>query len=299
MDIDALKTFLEVNRTRHFGQAAENLYLSQSAVSARIRLLEEEVGIPLFTRQRNNIELTAAGQKLLHYAENILVTWHRAKQEIGVNDEKQAPLVIGCMPSLWEILLHELTGYLHDSLPNLAIHTEVHNHDILLRRIKEATFDLTFCFDYPQNTELEVVEVMQIPLVMVSSKPLLDISQALSYDYMLVDWGSSFAIAHAKQFPDMPSPFMRLGLGRMAKDVLLSEGGSAYLAEPMITSELRNKSLFRVKDAPVINRTAYAVFATDNEKTEIISHALHYFEIRNSANVPELVSLERSELARK
>ena len=298
MDIDALKTFLEVNRTRHFGQAAENLYLSQSAVSARIRLLEDEVGVPLFTRQRNNIELTAAGQKLLHYAENILVTWHRAKQEIGASDEKLIPLMIGCMPSLWEILLHSLVGYLHESLPKLAIHTEIHNHDILLRRIKEATLDLTFCFDYPQNTELEVVEIMQIPLVMVSSKPQLDVKQALAYDYMLVDWGSSFSIAHAKHFPDMPAPFMRLALGRMAKDMLLSEGGSAYLAEPMITAELRGKKLYRVKEAPIINRTAYAVFATDNDKSETISHALQYFEMRNSSTAPEFVSVERSELAR-
>ena len=67
MDIDALKTFIEVNRTRHFGQAARNLYVSQSTVSARIKLLEEQVGLPLFVRQRNNIQLTAAGEKLLHY----------------------------------------------------------------------------------------------------------------------------------------------------------------------------------------------------------------------------------------
>jgi len=300
MDIDALKTFLEVNRTRHFGQAAENLYLSQSAVSARIRLLEDEVGVPLFTRQRNNIELTAAGQKLLHYAENILVTWHRAKQEIGASDEKHIPLVIGSMPSLWEILLHDLIGHLHQSLPNLAIHTEIHNHDILLRRIKEATLDLAFCFDYPQNPELEVAEVMQIPLLLVSSTPKLDVQQALASDYMLVDWGSSFSVAHARHFPDMPAPFMRLALGRMAKDMLLSEGGNAYLAQPMITAELRNKKLFRVKDAPVIMRTAYAVYATDNEKSETLAHVLKYFEMKASTTpLPELVSVDRPETARQ
>ena len=75
MDIDALKTFVEVNRTRHFGQAAKNLYVTQSTVSARIRMLENRVGVPLFVRERNNIQLTAAGLKLLRYAENILTSW--------------------------------------------------------------------------------------------------------------------------------------------------------------------------------------------------------------------------------
>ncbi|WP_351060278.1 LysR family transcriptional regulator, partial [Psychrobacter sp. TB20-MNA-CIBAN-0197] len=53
MDIDLLKTFVEVVRTRHFGKAAENLYITQSAVSFRIRQLEQGLGVNLFIRQRN------------------------------------------------------------------------------------------------------------------------------------------------------------------------------------------------------------------------------------------------------
>lgn len=44
MDTELLKTFLEVSRTRHFGRAAESLYLTQSAVSFRIRQLENQLG---------------------------------------------------------------------------------------------------------------------------------------------------------------------------------------------------------------------------------------------------------------
>ena len=64
MDTELLKTFLEVSRTRHFGRAAESLYLTQSAVSFRIRQLENQLGVNLFTRHRNNIRLTAAGNRL-------------------------------------------------------------------------------------------------------------------------------------------------------------------------------------------------------------------------------------------
>ncbi len=45
MDIQLLKTFLEVKATRHFGRAAENLYLTQAAVSARIKQLETVLGV--------------------------------------------------------------------------------------------------------------------------------------------------------------------------------------------------------------------------------------------------------------
>lgn len=74
MDTELLKTFTEVSRTRHFGRAAESLYLTQSAVSFRIRQLENQLGVNLFTRHRNNIRLTAAGEKLLPYAETLMST---------------------------------------------------------------------------------------------------------------------------------------------------------------------------------------------------------------------------------
>lgn len=48
MDTELLKTFLEVSRTRHFGRAAESLYLTQSAVSFRIRQLENQLGCEPF-----------------------------------------------------------------------------------------------------------------------------------------------------------------------------------------------------------------------------------------------------------
>ena len=105
MDINLIRTFLELNRTRHFGQAADNLCITQSAVSARIRLLEETVGAPLFTRQRNKIELTTAGSKFLTYADSMLNTWTRAIQDIAINNPEQPLLSIGGTPSLWDIFL--------------------------------------------------------------------------------------------------------------------------------------------------------------------------------------------------
>ena len=77
MDTELLKTFMEVSRTRHFGRAAENLYLTQSAVSFRVRQLEGLLGVELFSRQRNNIRLTPAGEKLLPLAESSVMLEQR------------------------------------------------------------------------------------------------------------------------------------------------------------------------------------------------------------------------------
>ncbi len=278
MDIDALKTFVEVNRTRHFGQAAKNLYVTQSTVSARIRMLENRVGVPLFVRERNNIQLTAAGLKLLRYAENILTTWLRACQEISVEDEKLIPFVAGATPSLWDAGLQGWIQYMYQVEPDLVMHAEVHGPEMLARRIQDNTMDLAFVFDAPQHQGMECMKLTSIPMVMVSSEKGLTVQQAVSVNYILIEWGTSFSIAHAKHFPDMMVPRIRVMLGRLGLDYLLVNGGSAYMAEPMVTSLLKKKKLFRVNDAPVISREVYAIYPGLTTKADLVKAACDYFK---------------------
>jgi DNA-binding transcriptional LysR family regulator len=50
VDIDLLKTFIEVNQTRNFARAAEDLYVTSAAVSARVKQLESHLGVHVFVR---------------------------------------------------------------------------------------------------------------------------------------------------------------------------------------------------------------------------------------------------------
>jgi DNA-binding transcriptional LysR family regulator len=278
MDTDLLKTFMEVSRTRHFGQAAENLFVTQSAVSARIRTLEDMVAVPLFTRTRNNVQLTAAGQRLIRYAESILLTWNRARQEIAQGEDGQVPLVVGGPASLWDTILGGWLVWMPDAIPDAGLQLEVHNSDVLLRRLDDGTMDLAFVFDAPPNPDYNVLQVTSVPLIMVSSIPGLDANEAVRRNYILVDWGTSFAISHARRFPDLRPPRLRMALGRMALDYLHRSAGTAYLPEPMAAADIEGGHLHRVPDAPVIERNAYAVFPMRDEKDALIRRALEYFE---------------------
>ncbi|WP_455207362.1 LysR family transcriptional regulator [Kaarinaea lacus] len=274
MDIGLLKTFLEVNRTRHFGQAADNLYLTQSAVSARIRLLEQSVGVPLFTRTRNNIELTPAGQKLLRYADTILNTWNRARQELALDQTGQVPLVVGGVPSLWDILLQDWLNDLTRQDSNLSIHAEVHGSETLTRLLLDGTLDIAFMFESLQMTELLVKEIRDVHLILVSSKPNQTAGDAVNDQYVLVNWGTSFAIQHAQHFPDIIPPKIHVHLGRLAYSHIKECGGSAYLAESMVEDDLKNHVLFKVHDAPVIKRMCYAAFSPHSDRRDDIEKAI-------------------------
>lgn len=274
MDIGLLKTFLEVNRTRHFGHAADNLYLTQSAVSARIRLLEQSVGIPLFTRTRNNIELTPAGQKLLRYAETILNTWNRARQDIALDQAGQIPLVVGGVPSLWDILLQDWLNDLTREDSSFSIHAEVHGPETLTRLLLDGSLDVAFLFEPLQLTELLVTEIRTIHLMLVSTKPGQSANEAVNDHYVLVNWGTSFAIHHAQHFPEITPPKIHVHLGRIAYSHIKECGGSAYLAESMVKDDLNNQRLFAVQDAPVIKRLCYAAYAAHSDRRNDIEKAI-------------------------
>ena len=285
MDTQLLKTFLEVYRTRHFGQAASNLHLSQSAVSARIRLLEEDLGVTLFTRDRNNIQLTAAGQKLLRHAESITTAWAQARQEMAAGENGPELLSVGAVPSLWDIALQDWIHWAYAQYPEVGLIAQAHGADVLLRRLLEGSIDLGFLFDAPQTPELMAVETIPVSLIMVSSQPGLSTAEALRESYVMVDWGTSFAITHARHFPDMGTPRAHMGLGRMAKALLLARGGSAYLAEAMVREQLESGRLFRVEGAPAIERIAYGVYAPNCMHRDIIDKMLSYFSADQTAAV--------------
>lgn len=270
MDTDLLKTFLEVNRTRHFGQAADNLFLTQSAISSRIRLLEQIVGIPLFSRDRGNIQLTPAGSKLVPHAERILNSWNRARQEISIEDEQVTPLLIGSEPNIWDAVLQDWLHRIYSARDDLAVTTEIGFSDMLIRRVTNGTLDLAFLFSSPQVSELTSHAVGAVNLVLVSTHPGVAADRATSNDYVRVDWGTPFDVAHARAFPDIPPPRARLASGQSAHQFLLHCGGSAYLAESSVSDDIRRGRLHRVADAPAISRDAYAVHSNRAPNRDLI-----------------------------
>ena len=147
MNTDLLRTFLEVAKTRHFGHAAENLFLTQSAISSRIKQLEDVVGVRVFTRRRNNILLTPAGERLLPHAENLLASWQLAMQEVGIPKRQNMQLSLGGTSNLWDTFLQSLLPKLAKRFPNLYMRTEINQSQHLIRSLLGGRIDVAAVLD--------------------------------------------------------------------------------------------------------------------------------------------------------
>src|ERR1700744_6501229 len=78
-----LKIFETVARRLSFSRAAEELYLTQPAVSTQVKQLEEHAGLPLFEQLGKKIYLTLAGTEMLHYSRAIIQKFHEADEAIS------------------------------------------------------------------------------------------------------------------------------------------------------------------------------------------------------------------------
>jgi len=273
MDIELLKTFLEVNNTRHFGKAAENLYLTQAAVSARIKQLESFIGTPLFTRYRNNLQLTGVGERLVSHAETILIAWDRAKSEARLTKAQKKVLSIGATSGLWDLILQDVINVIHETLPEIALRAESFAQEKLIRSLMERTLDLCFLYEPAKITDLCSLQVAQTELILTSTIKNQELDEAINKNYVSVDWGTSFNVAHAQFFPNIQSPVLHTSLAKIALDFILYHEGSAYLPYRLVKPFLGNK-LFHIESAPVINRPIYAVYHNSNINIDVINSVI-------------------------
>ena len=115
-----LVVFRAVAELLSFRKAAEELYLTQSAVSLQIKALEEDLGVQLFDRTGSRIALTPAGKMLLHYAEQVSALLTRAEQEVStLSGEHAGHLALGASTTIAQYVLPRLLSEFRREYPRV------------------------------------------------------------------------------------------------------------------------------------------------------------------------------------
>ncbi len=259
MDVKVFRTFLEVAKEKHFGRAAENLYITQAAVSARIKQLEVFFDTSLFKRDRNAIKLTSAGERLVGYAEVMVSSLEQAKFELSLEKGKALQLTIGGTPNIWDAYLQNCLSEVTDAFQGYGFIAEAQSREQLNRHLLERTLDMAFVFDPIKSDELACNHITDLTLTLVSTQAC-NITQAFEDNYIYVDWGTRFASEHAERHPSVPAPYMRTSTGRIALDFILEKGGTAYLPSSVVRPFLASGNLFKVAESEDWFRPIYLTY---------------------------------------
>ena len=187
-NIEQLRTFLEIAATGNFNHAAENLNVSQSTVSARIKGLEERLDRQLFRRSRSGAELTGAGRRFERYAAWVVQSWEQGRQQVALPEGYRTLFGLGTQVSLWERLVAQWLPWMREQAPDVALHVETDYSQSLMRQLSDGLLDIIVLY-YPRTMTGVVIEtLLEERLVLVSTRRR-KITSDWQEDYIYVDWG--------------------------------------------------------------------------------------------------------------
>ncbi len=270
MDTELLKTFLEVSRTRHFGRAAEALYLTQSAVSFRIRQLENQLGVNLFTRHRNNIRLTTAGEKLLPYAETLMNTWQAARKEVA-HTSRHNEFSIGASASLWECMLNAWLGRLYqlqEPQSGLQFEARIAQRQSLVKQLHERQLDLLITTEAPKMDEFSSQLLGHFTLALYCSSPARKKSEL---NYLRLEWGPDFQQHETGLIAADEVPVLTTSSAELARQQLNALNGCSWLP---VNWANEKGGLHTVADSATLSRPLYAIWLQNSDKYSLICDLL-------------------------
>ena len=142
MNLRSVESFYWVVMLRSVTRAAEKLHLTQSAMSSRIAMLEQELGVQLLDRRDKQFRITQAGQRFFVHAERLLDLQREIKSEMGTASIQPVVLKVGAFESASHSWLMDWVRSLHKANPMLALELTVETSPVLVDLLSRGALDL-------------------------------------------------------------------------------------------------------------------------------------------------------------
>ena len=265
MDITTARTFLEIVKTGSFVRAAGNLHITQTAVSARIRSLEQQLDRKVFIRNKAGARLTPAGDQFLRFATSLVQIWDRARRSVATAPGKETVVTIGAELSQWNPLMRHWLVWMRRECPELAISAHIDSAERLMEEVQEGALDFAILYAAPARPGVIAELLFEERLVLVRTTPADQPMRA--EDHVEVDWGEDFAASYHAAFPDAMPGTVSISYGPLALDYVLARGGSGYFRMAAVRPFLEDGRLSLVTDAPEFSYSAYVVHSTGADES--------------------------------
>jgi len=264
MDIASARTFLEVIKTGSFVGAAANLNLTQTAVSARIRVLEDQLDRPLFVRNKAGARLTPAGEQFQRFATTLVQVWERARHQVAMPAGREKIVTVGGEHTLWNPLLRDWLVWMRGECPDVAVRVQVDHEDSLMEQVQDGVIDVAVIYAPPRRTGIVTELLVEEKLVAVSTHE--GDHDRFGDDYVHVDWGTDFSASHHAAFSKAASATVSVNFGPLALDYILAAGGSGYFRMETVEPHLQAGRLHLIRSKPIFSYSIYAVYSVQAEE---------------------------------
>ena len=170
MDLRQLEMFRAVAENSSFTLAGEQLHVAQSAISRKVRILEEELGEKLFRRVNKRVFLTPAGETMMRYTDRVFQELRNAAREVADHTQmKRGTLRIGSGMTACMYVLPPVIDEFQSGFPHIDVQVVTGTADSLLQQIRSGRIDLGVLTLPLSSPDLEVTPLSAEEMVLVAS----------------------------------------------------------------------------------------------------------------------------------
>ncbi|MGI9370475.1 MAG: LysR family transcriptional regulator [Ruegeria sp.] len=272
MQIKAIETFLCVAETGGFHAAAHKLNVTQTAVSARIRLIEDVTGKALFIRGVGGTTLTDFGRQFRPYAEQMLSLWSFASRDLPAENQNRSALRLGAQLSIWDPLLVDLAVHFEEQFGKLLL-TLNYDHDLdMVEAVATHVLDAALTHEKPSDPRVAAHALTAERLTLVETPNALDTGEEpIFVNLELGDLYQDHVRSTARQASGQT---IFLGNCMMALRYVTRRGGRGYFPDYVIDDYLSSGELVPVPNSRTLSIPLFLITRIGGGKSEFFDEIL-------------------------
>ena len=173
LDIRSLRLFIALAGTRHFGRAGEQMHLSLSSVSRTVQKLEAAVGQRLFERDNRHVELTAAGQRFLSYAQSAIAEWDGLLEEYRGEEALVGEISLFSSVTATHAIISPIVEQFRQQHPRIELKIHTGDQADAIDRVLRGQDDLAIAArgaELPADVEFSVLQYSPLQFIVPTTR---------------------------------------------------------------------------------------------------------------------------------
>ncbi len=280
-NLELYKVFYYVAKNGNITQAANELMVSQPAVSKSIKALERDLNTVLFNRNKDGVSLNAAGEMLYDKIQKAIELILSAEEDLAsLNNMEQGTINIGCGNTIMQRYLMPYIKKFHELYPNINVIVHTLITEELIRKAQMGLVDIVFTHlpnTVPDNFEITKLKELHDILVVNKDSKYIDKTIRKKDIEELPLILLPFRASNRKNFNKFVSsnnlvihPLMEIGNDLIIEDCAQNGLGVGLVVREYVQSKLDNKELFELKTAFNIDSKYLVCLVDPNRKNNII-----------------------------
>ena len=272
-DLDTqVRTFLQVARLGSFRRAAEEMFVTQAAITTRIKILEDWLGFEVFNRHRRGVELTSQGKRFIDYARNAVDIIEHGREEARRSDSYRAHYRFMSQFLLLENFSLDWLDWMKVRAPDVSITIDSSPSLLAAKDIANGLLDLAVGYQYSVTGGVIFEPLFDERLILVTS--MNNVSRWRE-NYIAIGWDDQFDDDQRQFIGELDNRYrIRAQFIDVARAILLREPASAYVVERFALPLIKKGQISQVKSAPVFKRAAFAIYPTRPTHPDVQALAL-------------------------